>query len=348
MADQQLQTILNSGGITNINIGGTATTDKVLKADGTISQVKAAYLPQASVVPHIEGQFYYNSNTKTFNMQGPLDGIELRAGHENHMHVVNNSGALIEKGMAVRINGVSAGGIPQIEKAKADSFATAIVRGVTVKDVNDGEETAITTFGEVYNIDTLGLAVGTPMYLSDTTAGTYSSTVPAIKTVVGGVLVADATTGRLFVNITNIQAIPSVFAVLKGQSAGGVYNLTTTAQDLINFSSKNEIITTANIATGTITLPLDGQYKASMTASITFPSATSTRSVIAEVYDATNSAILYSYTKNIPRDATDDAFSFSWPLSTTTGNIQKIRLKSSVAIAITFVDVAYDITSISL
>jgi len=348
MADSQLQTILNSGGITNINIGGTATTDKVLKADGTISQTKTAYIPQNVAPTHIEGQVYYNNVTKSFGFQGPFSGIEVKAGHEIHMHVINNSGALIEAGMAVKITGVSVGGIPTIEKAQANSFLNARVRGITVQAVNNGAETAITTFGEIDNINTLGIATGVPLYLSETVAGTYTATAPAIKSVIGGSLVASATVGKLFVTITNNQNIPTVLAALQGQSTGGLYSLTTTAQDLVNFASKKEVVTTANITTGVITLPANGDYKVTVTASITFPSSTSTRSVTFEVYDATSSTIQFSYVKNIPRDATEDGLSFSWAINKTAANTQKIRVKSSIAIDVTFTNVSYDITSISI
>lgn len=350
MADQQLQTILNSGGITAVYLGGVTTGDKVLKK----SEVDAGYAPLIANVArlnpiatppaHIAGQFYYSSTTGTFNIQGPYPGIEVSPGHGEHLHVVNNTGVTIPAGKAVRISGVS-GGIPQIVLAQANSFINANVVGITVIDVPTATETAVAISG-VIDLDTSLLTLGGPYYLSATTPGEYTKTPPAIRTEVGGVLVS-AVDGKFRTDIKVNEVTPSVLGALNGQITP-LYSVTTTAQNIAGYSTAKEIVTTANATTGVITLPNNGSYRVHVTAEVTFPSATSTRNITIELYDTTGAVIHFSYVKNIPRDATSDSFSFSWPIEEVAGNAHLLRIKSNVAIDITFVSLSFDIESITI
>lgn len=348
MADQQLQTILNSGGISSIYVGGITTGDKVLKKselDSAYAPLVADYArlnPVATPPAHVAGQFYYSSTTGTFNIQGPYAGIEVSPGHGEHLHVVNNSGATIPAGSAVRIAGAS-GGIPQIVLAQANSFANANVAGVTVLDVPNGTETAIAISG-VISLDTSLLSIGGPYYLSATTPGAYTTTAPAIRTEVGGVLVS-AVDGKFRTDIKVNEVTPTVLGILNGQTTP-LYSVTTTPQNIVEYSTSKEVVTTANITTGAITLPNNGSYRANITAEIAFPSATSTRNITIELYETTGAIIHFSYVKNIPRDATEDSFSFSWPLEEVAGNAHVLRIKSNVAIDITFTSLSFDIESI--
>ena len=64
--------------------------------------------------------------------------------------------------------------------------------------------------------------------------------------------------------------------------------------------------------------------------------------------DLTDTLIEFTYAKSIPRDATDDSFSFSFPFSEVAGNQYKMRVRSDVAISVTFNDVSFDLQSISI
>ena len=304
--------------------------------------------PQLTTPVHVEGQFYYDGVNETFKGQSPYFGVELELGHSMHIHVVNNSGALIEKGMAVRHNGVAAG-VVQIEKAIADSFVNSIVLGVVQEDIANATKGAVATFGQIRDLDTSSVPAGVPLYLSDTIAGTWIETKPAIVTQVGGAVTSDAVTGQLFVSIVSNKSIPTVFAGMKGQTVGNdVYNVDATPQDIDDYLSGTNVVMGYDLLTGVITLSDDGNYRMHFTASISFPSSTSTRTVFIELYDLTNTTVLYTYEKNIPRDATADGFSFSYPFSDVAGTQYKMRIYSSVAIDVAFDDVSYDVQSISI
>ena len=323
---------------------GTHTTDiDALEApDSTI------YNGLATAPAHVEGRIYYNTTTDSINVQGTYSGVELKVGHEQHIHVVNNTGVLIEKGMAVTQIGVDGAGNVQITKAIATSFNSSRIFGITTHEILDGERGSITTFGEITSIDTSGYPTGVPLYLSDTVAGTYTSTAPDIISRVGGALSADVN-GRLFVNIINNKNTPSVFGGLQGQTVGNeTYSLTTTSQDIINYDSSKSVVVGVNALTGELTLPNTGEYRMHFTAAITFASSTSTRSVTLELYDVTGALIHFPYVKNIPRDATEDSLSFSWAIDELAGNVHKMRIKASTVMDVTFNNISFDIQSVSI
>lgn len=331
----------------------TALDTRVTTAESDIVALEAdpetlQFTPLAVAPTHSEAQVYYDSNEGTFKAQGPISGVEVAIGHGMHVHVVNNSGVTIEKGMAVRHNGVAAG-VPQVVKALADTFDNARIFGVAAQDILTGTAGAIQTFGEIVNLDTSAVPAGVPLYLSDTVAGTWSATAPDVVSRVGGALTSDALTGRLFVDVINNKSLPTVLGGLQGQTPGNeTYSLTTTVQDIDNFLISESIILSVDALTGVLTLPNDGNYRMNFAASLAFTSAITTRSVTFEFYDITDTLIEFSYVKNIPRDATQDSLSFSFPFPESAGNQYKMRVKASTAMDITFSSISFDIESTNI
>lgn len=358
MADRDLQVVMSSGELSGMNTGGTAS-DNAIKNKGendAIYQdlagenaiIKTKYTPQGSAPSYVEGQVFYNDTNGTFDIQGAYADVTLQAGREMHMEVVNNSGGDILNGQICTHDGVF-GGLPEIKLAQADTFDNARILGVATHSIADGEKGIITTFGEVNGLNTLGVTTGVPLFLSATTPGAFVETAPSIVSRVGGVIIADASNGRLFVYIINNKNLPSVFGGIKGQTSGNeTYSLTTTAQDIINYDAESSIVLDVTPLTGIITLSNDGQYRSQFTAAITFVSSTSTRSITIELYDITGSTILFSYVKNMPRDATEDSLSFNWPSDELVGNSRKMRIKASVAMDVTFNNISFDMSSINI
>lgn len=299
---------------------------------------------------HIVGRIYFDDTAGTTKIQGGISGVEVEVGHGEHIHVVNNTGVLIPKGTACRHNGVAAGKV-QVVPALADTFDNARVFGLAAADIaaTQGTEGALVTSGEIKDMDTNGLPTGVPLYLSDTVAGTYSTTIPDIVSQVGGAITADSLTGRFYVQTINNSNLPTVLGGMQGQTVGNdTYSLTTTAQDIDNYLAETAVVMSVDILTGIITLSNTGNYRMHFTADISFISSTSTRSVAVEFYDNTGANIEFTYTKNIPRDATEDSFSFSFPFADVADQEYKMRIKSSVAMDVTFEDISFDVQSISI
>lgn len=349
-------TVYANGGIpainsTNLNKSESAISAVTAEAIANASKistlenpVSTKYDPQDVAPTHVEGQTYYDNIKKTQVIQGPFTDVVVRPGHGTHMHVINNSGALIDKGMVVRHNGVDANGNVQIVLAQADTFTNAIILGVTQHAIANLSEGAIVTQGEIDGIDTSAVSAGVPLYLSATVPGTLTATAPSIKSQVGGVKVSHVSTGALYVSIRNHVNVPTIYGILSGQTTA-TYPLTTTVQDIAAYTGNIVSVVTVNPTTGVITLPNTGLYRASVLAAISFTSDVTTRTVTVEVYDATNLAILFSFNKNIPRDATQDSIAFSLPMSITANDQIKLRVKSNVGFSVTFDSIIFDIES---
>ena len=336
------------------NISDIADIDvRVTAAEGDIvsleNPTKIPFIPQVSAPAHIEGQVYYDATQGVFKGQGPIPGVEISIGHGNHLHVVNNSGAVIEKGMAVRHDGVDVLGRVQVVKAIATSFTNALVFGVAQEEMAAAVGTigAIVTEGEIIGINTSATTAGVPLYLSDTVAGTWVETAPTIVTQIGGVTISDLTDGVLVVSLISNTSFPTIYGGLQGQVTP-LYALTAAAQDITNYVTTVESVVTVNAVTGEILLPNAGGYRANFAASMSFASTSTTRVVFIEVYDVTGVAIAFSFVKNIPRDATQDSLSFSFPAQAVVDNEIKMRIRSVPDMDVTFDSIVFDIESVTI
>lgn len=94
------------------------------------------------------------------------------------IQVRNQTGATLTKGTAVYISGAS-GNKPLVNKALATSDATsAQTLGLITSDITTNQNGYVTIIGIVSGLDTSAFAEGTQLYLSPTTAGTYTAVKP--------------------------------------------------------------------------------------------------------------------------------------------------------------------------
>lgn len=94
------------------------------------------------------------------------------------LEVYNNTGATLTKGTVVYING-GHGNLPTVTKAKADSDSTsAQTLGMIQTDLTNMNNGYVLVIGKLTDINTNAFAPGTQLYLSGSTAGTYTSTKP--------------------------------------------------------------------------------------------------------------------------------------------------------------------------
>lgn len=122
------------------------------------------------------------------------------------MTVRNETGTTLTKGTVVYINGV-AGNTPLAAKALATQDSTsAQTLGVLDADINNNQSGNVILVGQVTGLDTSSYTEGVQLYLSGTTAGTYTSTktlAPTHLVYVGIVTRAHATQGVIEVKIQN-------------------------------------------------------------------------------------------------------------------------------------------------
>lgn len=321
--------------------------DNTTKVATLLAPSETLYQPQAPLLTAIEGRVYYDNSEGSLKVQGPIPGVEVSVGHTTHTHVVNNTGEVITKGMACVQAGVVNGEI-QVQKAIATSFDMARIFGVAQQDIPNGGSGALITFGEIPNLNTLGYPTGVPLYLSDTVAGTYSEVAPTIISRVGGSLKQDGATGRLYVSMLTNVNLPTVLGALAIAGGGTTtYNITTTPQTIVNFTSKNETLMAADELLGTITSSYTGAYRSNVTMVLSFTSSNNTRTLEIDVFNETMGQPVGVFAKNIPKNCTVDSFSFGVPFPVVAGHVYKVRIAGDT-MDITITSASFDLESISI
>lgn len=336
----------------NLNTDNTATNtaDLVSLKAGTQALVKSLYTPQVTAPAYAKANVYFNDNTGTLDVQGKYTDVTTQLGREMHIEVINNTGATIPNGTAVRHDGVTVGGVVQVVPALADTFVNSQVLGITTHTILNTAVGLITTQGVVGDLNTTGYPTGVPLYLSATVPGTYTEVIPAIVSQIGGSLTSNISTGEILIVINNNIAVPTIIGIMGGQALGvsDTYPLTATPVVVNDYTTDSGVVVLRDKLNGTLTVANAGTYRASFSASLTFASIASTRSVTFDLYDVTTSTIMFSYVKSIPRDSAAEALSFSGPFAGLLNNVYEVRVSSADNFTITIGSVSFDIVSISL
>ena len=147
--------------------------------------------------------------------------------------VYNSSGATLTKGTIVYINGTQ-GNLPTIAKALATGDSTsAQTFGFVQTDITNMNNGYVIVAGKLTDLDTSAYTGGTQLYLSPTTAGTYTSTKPYAPNhlvYVGIVVRAHPTQGSIEVKIQNgyeLDELHDVSAQSPSNNDGIFFNTST-------------------------------------------------------------------------------------------------------------------------
>jgi len=147
--------------------------------------------------------------------------------------VRNTTGATLTKGTVVYISG-STGQNPTVSKAIATGDATsAQTLGIMTADLSNNSNGYVTIIGLVSNINTSAFTDGQQLYLSPTTAGTYTATKPYAPdhlVYIGVVERAHPTQGKIFVKVQNGYEMDELHNVSARNATNGqvlIYNEST-------------------------------------------------------------------------------------------------------------------------
>jgi hypothetical protein len=147
--------------------------------------------------------------------------------------VYNKTGATLTKGTVVYING-GQGNLPSVTKALATGDSTsAQTYGIVRNDITNNNNGYVVVAGRISDLDTQAYTEGTQLYLSPTTAGTYTSTKPYAPNhlvYVGIVVRAHPTQGVIEVKIQNgyeLDELHNVSAQSPTNNDGIFYNSAT-------------------------------------------------------------------------------------------------------------------------
>lgn len=182
--------------------------------------------------------------------------------------VRNTTGATLTKGTVVYITGAT-GQLPTVSKAIAtDDSTSAQTLGVMSADLANNSNGYVTIIGLVTDIDTSAYTDGAQLYLSPTTAGTYTTTKPYAPdhlVYVAVVEYAHAVHGKLFVKVQNGYELDELHNVSAQSPSNGqtiVYNSTTSLWE------KNTVSLTAGV-NGTLPIANGGTGATTASAALT-------------------------------------------------------------------------------
>jgi hypothetical protein len=205
---------------------------------GAITTPTSITFAQTASPSYTRGQLVYDTSNESLTFFNSDSNISLQLGQEDWVRVVNNTGSTIANGAAVYVTGTSSG-LPTIALAEANSAATANAIGLTTESIANGATGYVTAFGEVHNLNTLGLTAGGAIYLSATTPGALTQTAPSAPNIVdniGYVNVVDASAGIILVSSssaitqysasTGLTLTGSAFSVNASQNISTLSNLT--------------------------------------------------------------------------------------------------------------------------
>jgi hypothetical protein len=177
--------------------------------------------------------------------------------------VYNKTGATLTKGTVVYING-GQGNLPTITKALATGDSTsAQTYGIVRNDITNNNNGYVVVAGRISDLDTQAYTEGTQLYLSPTTAGTFTSTKPYAPqhlVYVGIVVRAHPTQGVVEVKIQNGYELDELHNVAAQSPSNG---------DILQYVSSTSLWTkvagtTSNIAEGSNLYYTDARSRAAL------------------------------------------------------------------------------------
>ncbi len=185
-----------------------------------------------------EGRVQWNSEDGTLEYGLPGGNVNLQVGQEVLVKATNKSGVTIPNGACVYVDGAQ-GSRPTIALARADDESTAASLAIATEEILDNASGYVTVIGLVRDVDTAGMAAGSVLYLSPTTAGEYTTTrptAPDYKVFMGYVLFENASSGIIIVgpivqptlmNLSDVfEEVPADNDILQWDAADSRFELT--------------------------------------------------------------------------------------------------------------------------
>ena len=176
-------------------------------------------------------QWDNGNGTLVVGLKGGTSNMEI--GLENMALCYNDELTTLTAGTIVYVSG-SQGNRPAIKRAIGTSDGYSVTTlGVVSESIAPGAEGFVTTFGMVNNLNTTGYSGGTPIWLSPTVSGTFTSVKPKAPqhtVLLGYVVRVHASVGSVFVHVSNGWEIDELHDVrLNGRVPG----------DLLTYSGYN-------------------------------------------------------------------------------------------------------------
>jgi hypothetical protein len=182
------------------------------RVDGTSSAQQYIQFDTTYTDGVAEGKLSWNSEDGTLEYGMPGGNVTLQVGQEQLVRVKNNSGSLISNGDVVYFSGAS-GSRPTVALAQANGEPQHEAAGIATEDIADTDFGYVNVGGLVRGVDTSAFSDGDNIYLSDTTAGGFSTTVPDapnFRVFLGYCVFSNPSSGIVFVSTEHTHHIQDI------------------------------------------------------------------------------------------------------------------------------------------
>lgn len=159
----------------------------------------------------------YNPDTDTFYLGETADGQSQNLGQEMFLLSYNTTTSNITTNnpkvfLSVNSN-TTDNSFMDVILARADDITDGSIYGLNTTGADSLGYFKLTTYGLLNNVDTADWAIGTELYVSDTTRGELTSIKPENNAhVIGFVLKQDADEGIIFVN--TVRSVPNIDSLI--------------------------------------------------------------------------------------------------------------------------------------
>jgi hypothetical protein len=179
-----------------------------------------------------------NKSTYDVDNDGVVDSAE-----RTEIIVRNSTGTTLTKGTVVYLSGAT-GNRPNALRAQAHTEATSSKTiGMVVTNINNNSDGYVATNGTLHDLDTSAFTAGVAVWLSATTAGGITSTVPAEPNhavFIGWIARSHPTQGRIVLHIQNGYEFDELHGVLLTSEANN---------DLVVYESSTDLWKNKSIST---------------------------------------------------------------------------------------------------
>lgn len=199
------------------------------------------------------------------------DGV-VDSAERTEIIVRNSTGSTLTKGTVVYLSGAT-GNRPNAVRAQAHTEATSSKTiGIVVRDINNNSDGYVATNGTLHDLNTSAFGDGAAVWLSATTAGGMTSTVPAEPNhavFIGWIARSHPTQGRIVLHIQNGYELDEIHGILLTSEANNdllVYESSTAlwknktisaifgGTPLVTVPTLDQVTTAGNITTNSITV----------------------------------------------------------------------------------------------
>lgn len=212
--------------------GGTVSGDTTFISGITANTIYTNYIDfntgyTGQTLPAGRLQWDDGNGTLVLGLKGGISNMEI--GLENMALCFNDEATTLTAGTVVYVSG-SQGNRPSIKRAIAISDGYSVTTlGIVSESIASGAEGFVTTFGMINNLNTIGYSGGTPIWLSPTVSGAFTSVKPKAPdhtVLLGYVVRVSSTVGSIFVHISNGWEIDELHDVrLNGRVQGDLLML---------------------------------------------------------------------------------------------------------------------------